>query len=428
MSAPAVRKDSSKEYAAVIEQNIARTAELGLITDIEELTSIVSITELVDAIVRKAWQAEASDVHIDPQQDSVVIRFRIDGMLHDICQLKKDIQPLLITRIKVLSGLRTDEHFVAHDGRFRMSLAETQVDLRVSIITTYNGENVVLRLLVSDARAMTLEKLGYSEHDLKILEHYIKKPHGMILATGPTGSGKTSTLYSMVNILNERDVAIVTIEDPIEFAVPGITQIQVNTQTNLTFAAGLRSIVRQDPNTILVGEIRDSETANIAVNAAMTGHRVLSTLHTTNAATTLPRLLDMEVEPFLIASTVNVAIGQRLVRRLCENCRAMKPLDEKDRIALHDTLEPGTLEKFKEFGYPQGCDKCNNTGYSKRVGIYEVMEMGDEIRKLIMTRSNSDEIQAAAVRAGMVTMLEDGITKAAAGMTSVAEILRVILD
>lgn len=415
-------------FPEIVDLNIGQTQDQSLVPNMEELTQTTSVTELVDLIIVKAWEAGASDVHVDPMSDAVLVRYRIDGILHDIARLNKDLQPLIVTRIKVLSGLRTDEHFAAQDGRFRINMEDTQIDLRVSILTTYNGENVVMRLLVSDVRALTLEQLGFSEASLKLMNKHIKKPHGMILATGPTGSGKTSTLYSVVEMLNTRDVSVVTIEDPIEFAVPGITQIQVNTQTNLTFAAGLRSIVRQDPNTILVGEIRDSETASIAVNAAMTGHRVLSTLHTTDAATTLPRLLDMGVESFLIASTVNIAIGQRLVRRLCPKCRIMKPLNEDDLLALSSTMPKEVLQQYPEFGSPVGCKECNQTGYTKRLGIYEILELSDSVRKLVMHRANADEIRQAARSEGMVTMLEDGIQKAAAGTTSIAEILRVILD
>ena len=425
---PKGKEAPKSTFGSLVDENILLTHNQKLVPDVEEMEGQDSVTKLVDLIIVKAWQAGASDVHIDPTAECVLIRFRIDGILHDVTKIKKDLQPLLITRIKVLAGLRTDEHFAAQDGRFRLTAQGAQIDLRVSILTTYNGENVVMRLLVSDSRALTLEQLGFSEHDLERIESHVHKPHGMILATGPTGSGKTSTLYSIVEQINTRDVSVVTIEDPIEFAVQGITQIQVNTQTNLTFAVGLRSIVRQDPNTILVGEIRDSETAGIAVNAAMTGHRVLSTLHTTDAATTLPRLLDMGIEPFLIASTVNVAVGQRLVRRLCPNCAIRKRLDKDDREALSATLPKEALAKFDDFGFPKGCDECNQTGYSKRIGIYEVLEMSESVRKLIMRRANSEDIRQAAMEEGMVTMLEDGIAKAGAGITSIGEILRVILD
>ena len=284
------------------------------------------------------------------------------------------------------------------------------------------------RLLVGAARALGLGELGLSEKDLEKVHRYIKKPYGMILATGPTGSGKTTTLYSILRLLNSRQISIVTIEDPIEYAISGVSQIQVNTQTNLTFALGLRSIVRQDPNVIMVGEIRDEETASIAVNAALTGHLLLSTIHTNDAATTLPRLLDMGIEPFLIASTVNVAIGQRLVRKLCEHCKTSYTLTPEERTSLATALSEELLRQYKEFSRADGCAECNNMGYSRRIGIYEVLEVTDAIRQLIMHRANADEIRAAARKEGMTTMLEDGLAKAGAGVTSIAEILRVIHD
>lgn len=413
---------------SAITSNISTTKKMLLVPGIEELEKITSITQLVDVIVEKARLAGASDVHMEPQQTMFSIRFRIDGILHDVLMLKSDMQPLIVTRIKVLAGLRTDEHFIAQDGRFRISKNGKDIDLRVSIIPTHYGENVVIRLLVDEARVLSLADLGFSERDLKIVEDFSQMSYGMILATGPTGSGKTTTLYSILQLLNIRDISIVTIEDPIEYSIPGITQIQANPQTNLTFAAGLRAIVRQDPNVIMVGEIRDEETASIAVNAAMTGHLVLSTLHTNDAATTLPRLLDMNIEPFLIASTVNVVIGQRLVRRLCTECRVEYSLTTEEREALTPVVEEKLLSGHKKFFKPQGCDACNHSGYSKRIGIYEVLRVTDVIRKMVMTKANADEIRTAAIKEGMTTMVEDGLKKASEGVTSIEEILRVIHD
>ncbi|MBD3251371.1 type II secretion system protein GspE, partial [Candidatus Uhrbacteria bacterium] len=323
---------------------------------------------------------------------------------------------------------RTDEHLMAQDGRFRIDFDGQEVDLRVSIIPTYHEENVVLRLLVGGAKALQLEELGFSPRDLKIIQNHIRKPYGMILATGPTGSGKTTTLYSVLQILNSRDVSIVTIEDPIEFAIQGVTQIQVSVQTNLTFAQGLRSIVRQDPDIILVGEIRDTETAGIAVNAAMTGHMLLSTLHTNDAATTLPRLLDMKVEPFLIATTVNVVIGQRLVRKLCTSCREQYHVSKEELDSMADVIHAKYLKNVRDVYRAKGCSVCNHTGYSKRTGVYEVLEVSDKIRELIKRRASADELRKQAVAEGMVTMLEDGFRKVAEGVTSIEEILRVVSD
>lgn len=413
---------------SVIEESIKRTHEMKLVPGIEEFDNSKTITELVNLIIKKAWEAKASDIHIDPTPEAVIVRYRIDGITYDILSLPKEEQPLVVTRIKVLSGLRTDEHAMAQDGRFRLIENSSDIDLRVSIVPTFSGEDVVMRLLVGGARLISLEELGFSDKDMKTIQRYMRKPYGMILATGPTGSGKTTTLYAVLQILNTRQVSIVTIEDPIEYSVPGITQIPVNVQTNLTFAAGLRSIVRQDPNIIMVGEIRDNETAAIAVNAALTGHLLLTTIHTNDAATTLPRLLDMGIEPFLIASTVNIAIGQRLVRKLCQDCRKSYTLTEEERAAFTGIISDELLAATKKAWKADGCDACNHTGYVKRIGIYEVLEVTEPVRQLIMRRASADEIRAAALKSGMTPMLEDGFQKAAAGVTSLAELLRVIHD
>jgi len=276
-----------------------------------------SIKEIVDGLVEYAYNSTASDIHIDPIEGGTIVRYRIDGILHDVLLLSSEVHFKVVTRIKVLSELRTDEHYAPQDGRFRMILNTIPVDMRVSISPTFFGENTVIRLLVGQTSSLALEELGFSEKDLKRIQNSIQKSYGMVIATGPTGSGKTTTLYAIVDILNSRERSIVTIEDPIEYTVPGVTQIQINPRTDLTFAKGLRTIVRQDPNIIMVGEIRDEETARISINAAMTGHLLLSTLHTSSAAVTLPRLFDMGIEPFLLVSTLRVVVGQRLVRKLC---------------------------------------------------------------------------------------------------------------
>lgn len=421
-------KEEALDFAAMIEGSIEQARKLNVVQGIEELEKVTSVTQLIDLIVRKAWESGTSDIHIDPMDDAIIIRYRIDGVLYDVLSLKKEVQPLIITRIKVLSSLRTDEHFIAQDGRFRASYENGNVDLRISIIPTFHGENVVMRLLVGGARALGLEQLGFSPPDLKKIQRYMKQPYGMILATGPTGSGKTTTLYSVLQILNSRDVSIVTIEDPIEFAIPGLTQIQVNVATNLTFSQGLRSIVRQDPNVVLVGEIRDTETASIAVNAAMTGHLLLSTLHTNDAATTLPRLLDMQIEPFLIATTVNIAIGQRLVRKLCSECREQYTMSKEEIATLAELVPEELLTKNRTVYRAKGCNVCNHTGYVKRMGIYEVLEVSETVRDLIKRRASADDIRAKAREEGMTTMLEDGFLKVSQGITSIEEILRVVHD
>ena len=390
----------------------------------------ISIINLIDCLIEKAHESKASDIHIDPSAKSVRVRLRIDGVLHDAYELPKNIHPEIISRIKVVSRLRTDEHQTTQDGRFRHVFPESKdfVDIRVSIIPTYHGENCVLRLLSDKAQTFALGNLGFNDRDRKKIEQAIKKPSGMILATGPTGSGKTTTLYTLIKMLNSKDVSIVTIEDPIEYAVEDVEQIQVNSRTGLSFANGLRSILRQDPNIIMVGEIRDSETASIAVNTALTGHLLLSTLHTNDAATTLPRLLDMGIEAYLVASTVNIAIGQRLVRKICKHCKDEVSITEAMRESLAGTSIAKLVEENTVIYHGKGCGKCNQSGYSGRVSINEVLIAGDEIKEAILRKASSSDLRKIAVKNGMTTMLEDGFTKAKAGETTIEEILRVIHD
>ncbi len=394
--------------------------------------SQVSIIKLVDNLIENAAEMRASDVHIDPEEKDIRVRFRIDGVLHDSFILPKELHSEVITRIKILSSMRTDEHQAAQDGRFKFFLKhdghDIKIDVRVSVAPTYYGENCVMRLLGEGNTAFTLVSLGFSEENMNRVHKAIKKPYGMILATGPTGSGKTTTLYSILKELNTKDVSIITIEDPVEYSMEGLDQIQVNPRTGLTFADGLRFILRQDPNIIMVGEIRDNETAGIAVNAAMTGHLVLSTLHTNDAATTLPRLLDMKVEPFLISSTLNVAIGQRLVRMICADCKVEKRMSPAEIQALTAIIPVEMLKGKTDFYSGVGCKKCNGSGYKSRIGIHEVLENTEVIRDLIMKRASASEIRTAAQKQGMKTMLEDGIEKALKGTTTIEEVLRVFHD
>ncbi len=389
----------------------------------------ISIIKLVDSLIEYAYDSRASDIHLDPTENKFLARLRIDGVMHDVFSFPKEIQEEIISRIKVLSGLRTDEHQMAQDGRFKFSAKEgTRFDVRVSIVPTYYEENAVLRLLAEQGRTFTLKDIGLSENDYKKVERAIKNPYGMILTCGPTGSGKTTTLYTILKTLNTPEVSIITIEDPIEFSLEGVDQIQVNNQTGLTFADGLRSILRQDPNIVMVGEIRDEETAGIAVNAALTGHLLLSTIHTNDAATTLPRLLDMKIEPFLIASTINIAIGQRLVRKICLQCKTEKKLSvsEFKNLAAALPVKISEINKNQVFYYGKGCKDCANTGYRGRIGIYEVLEITDAVREAIMKQANADVIEKIAVSEGMATMLEDGLNKAIEGITSIEEVLRVM--
>lgn len=389
----------------------------------------ISIIELVDALIEHAHARSASDIHIDPSRGDMRVRFRIDGVLQEVRQLPKRIHSEIIARIKVMAGMRTDEHQATQDGRFRRECGSGDtLDMRVSIAPTYHGENAVLRLLSNHAAAFTLEMLGFSDADRRKIHAAIKRPHGMILSTGPTGSGKTTTLYTLIQMLNSPDVSIVTIEDPIEYAIDQVEQIQVAPRTGLTFASGLRSVLRQDPNIIMVGEIRDAETAAIAVNTALTGHLLLSTLHTSDAATTLPRLLDMGVDAYLVASTVNIAIGQRLVRRICTSCKTeMAITDAAEKtlaaIALKEPIENGAV-----FYRGKGCSACGDSGYAGRLCISEVLVADQGIREAIMRKASSAEIRKLAIEGGMTTMLEDGVRKARRGHTTIEEVLRVVYE
>lgn len=386
------------------------------------------VEKIVDMLITYAYRDKASDIHIEPEEKDSLIRFRIDGILHDVVVLDKKLHDRVVTRIKVLSRLRTDEHLSAQDGKMRMLVDDENLDLRISIIPITEGEKVVLRLLSSHFQQFSLLDLGMNETDLEKVNAAMNKSYGMILSTGPTGSGKTTSIYSILKILNTREKNITTIEDPVEYRMQGVNQIQVNVKTSLTFAMGLRSILRQDPNIIFVGEIRDSETAGIAVNAALTGHLVVSTLHTNDAATALPRLVDMKVEPFLVASTVNVIIAQRLVRKICEACKTQVVVKRSEVV---NNLPEASVDKH--FGKKaditvfrgQGCKICHFTGYTGRIGIFEVLEMTEGIRKLITEKNDSDIIVKKAQEEGMATMLDDGLAKVLQGMTTLEEVLRV---
>ncbi len=385
-----------------------------------------SAIRFVDALVEDASSVRSSDIHLDPEGQGTKIRFRIDGVLQEIETIPANAHHEVIARIKILCGLRTDEHQAAQDGRFRVTLVSgSRVDVRVSIVPTYYGENAVMRLLSDQAEEFTLESLGFTPQNRDKVLRAARQPHGMILATGPTGSGKTTTLYTLVKMMNEPGVSIVTIEDPIEYSIQGINQIQVNERTNLTFANGLRSLLRQDPNIIMVGEVRDVETAGIAVNTALTGHLVLSTLHTNDAPTTLPRLLDMRVEPYLIASTVNVAIGQRLVRRICASCKESYTLTAAEERSLAEIMPSDLREQHTSFYKGRGCASCNGTGFHGRAGIHEVLEISPPVREAILRKASASDLRDLAVAHGMVPMIVDGFVKAAAGVTAIEEVLRM---
>lgn len=408
---------------------------------LKKMAEEIPVVRVVDTLLEYAIFEHASDIHIEPQEKEVIVRYRIDGILHDVMTLPKVIQPALVARIKVLANLKIDEHRLPQDGRFKVESEDYKISFRVSTIPIFDGEKVVLRLLDEGARALTFEELGFARTALEVIRRNLTRPHGMTLITGPTGSGKSTTLYTILSKLDTKGVNISTIEDPIEYRIIGVNQMQVNPKIGLTFAMGLRALLRQDPNIIMIGEIRDRETAEEAVHAAMTGHIVLSTLHTNNAAGSIPRLLDIGVEPYLIASTLNTVVGQRLVRKICADCKTATKLDRKaieslsidfDLAHLIEVMKhEGTIEKkvkdISEIGFYEGkgCDKCAHSGYKGRIGIYEVLDVTEEIGKLIMGRSTTAQIQEAAVRGNMVLMWQDGFIKAYQGLTTINEVLRV---
>lgn len=409
----------------------------GALSDTKKLESLKDASQIVDTVILLAYQSEASDIHMENHRNLFVVRYRIDGILHTIAELPIAIADLIITRIKVLSKLRIDEHRASQDGRFKITLEGNEITLRVSILPTYDGEKAVLRLLSSSRQELDLESFGYTPQNLEIIKNNIRKTNGIVLMTGPTGSGKTTTLYSILKILNTPEVNISTIEDPIEYRLDRINQTQVNPKTNLTFGNGLRSLLRQDPDIVMVGEIRDEETAGVAINAALTGHLVLATLHTNDAASTLPRLLEMNVESFLVSATAKMVIAQRLVRRICEKCKTsytvtaeqLKDLERTSKVK--DNLEKifSGIQSAKDGLFTlykgTGCDACSG-GFKGRTSISEVMEISDDIRKKILDNESPTAIQEVAIKEGMVPMFVDGMNKVLQGVTTLEEVLRVM--
>ena len=409
--------------------------------ELKKMAEEMPIVRIVDTLLKHAILERASDIHIEPTKKEVIVRYRIDGVLHDAMTLPRQTSSGIVARIKVLSNLKLDEHRLPQDGRFRVETEDYRYSIRVSVLPVFDGEKIVMRLLPETNKALSLEQLGFRDEALEIIKNNLKKPVGMILVTGPTGSGKTTTLYSMMEILNTPGVNISTIEDPVEYRMPRINQTQVNPKIGLTFASGLRSLVRQDPNIIMVGEIRDNETVSLAINAALTGHLVLSTLHTTSASGAIPRLIDMKAEPFLISSTLNVIVAQRLVRKLHEvkekynlkeaaikDLKKYCDLDKILKILLEEKLiKPKQTLKDIVF-YKQKTSKECLEGYKGRVGIYEVLPVTETIKDLIIKKADSDQIQEQAQKEGMRTMIEDGFIKAVQGVTSIEEVLRVIVE
>ena len=409
--------------------------------ELQKIAEELPIIRIVETLLKHAILQRASDIHIEPTEKEVIVRYRIDGILRDAMTLPKISASGIVARIKVLSNLKLDEHRLPQDGRFKVETEDYRYSVRVSVLPVFNGEKIVMRLLPETAKAFTLEQLGLRNEALEKVQDNLRKPVGMILVTGPTGCGKTTTLYSMMEILNTPSVNISTVEDPVEYRMPRINQTQVNPKIGLTFASGLRSLVRQDPDIIMVGEIRDNETASLAINAALTGHLVLSTLHTNSASGAIPRLIDMKAEPFLLSSTLNCILAQRLVRKICsEKEKYFLKESELENLAKYCNLDKilKILEEEKivskkaswkniPFYRPKKTDECPE-GYKGRIGIYEVLPVTETIKEMIVKQATSDEIQAQAQKEGMRTMLEDGFVKAAQGITSIEEVLRVIIE
>lgn len=391
--------------------------------DLERMVEDAPVVRLVDSIIQGAVAGEASDIHIEPREHGVRVRYRVDGLLYDMMQIPKRLQASVISRVKIIAGMNIAERRLPQDGRISFKMDGGEYDLRVSTLLTVFGEKVVMRILDKSSVLLELEDLGFLPLQQRLIEGLIAKPYGMVLATGPTGSGKTTALYTALNRINSEDRNIVTIEDPVEYQLVGINQSQVNLAAQITFARGLRSILRQDPDVIMVGEIRDLETAEIGIQAALTGHLVFSSLHTNDAASALPRLLDMGVEPFLIASSVIGVIGQRLVRVVCRNCKVTYTPEDRvlDKLGVPPKERDGVV-----FTRGEGCQACSQRGYKGRTGVFEILRMSDQLKRLVMDGRSALEIKEAAVAEGMVTMKDCGLTKVLDGTTTPEEVMRVV--
>lgn len=398
--------------------------------DSQQISQIIKeapIAKIVSTILEYAVTSRASDIHIEPQEDRLRVRYRIDGILYDKLSLPKNVQEALISRIKILSEMKIDEHRIPQDGRFNFKVSNNEVDLRISIVPTVDGEKIVMRLLRKSGGIPTLQELGLAGIALKNLETAILRPHGIILVCGPTGSGKTTTLYAVLSRLNTTRVNIVSLEDPVEYQIAGVNQVQINPAVGLTFASGLRSFLRQDPNIILVGEIRDKETTDLALQASLTGHLVFSTLHTSSAAGALPRLIDLGAESFLLASTINAIVGQRIVRKICDDCKEAYAPPQQMLEEIKKVL--GRLYTMKDqevkFYRGKGCDICGHSGYKGRLGIFEVLPVTQKVAHLVLEKADSTTIENQAVEESMITMKQDGYLKVLQGVTTVEEVIRV---
>lgn len=406
-------------------QEIIASIDKGKFAEGEKLGEEAPVIKIVNHLIIQAVQTRASDIHIEPEEKFLNVRCRVDGLLHKQSPLPKDLSAAIISRFKIMAGLDIAEKRLPQDGRILMKIGPKDIDFRVSTCPTVHGENIVLRILDKSGLVLGLESLGFPAQELALFQELIHSPYGIILVTGPTGSGKTTTLYSALQILNKNDVNIMTVEDPVEYQFPGIRQVQVNIKAGLSFATALRSFLRQDPNIIMVGEIRDRETAEIAVQAALTGHLVLSTLHTNDSASAFTRLIDMDVEPFLVSSSILGILAQRLIRKICEKCKetytpteeALKNLGIEDRIGQN-----------LQFNRGRGCKLCNQSGYKGRVGIYELLKVTPKIQELVLRRVSADDIRAQAIKEGLKTLRDSAIEKLLLGLTTPEEVVRVTLE
>jgi type IV pilus assembly protein PilB len=430
----AIDEQYRQEIVGEVGAALKETEQAGKIktVDTSQIAQIIKeapIAKIVSTILEYAVTSRASDIHIEPQEDRVRVRYRIDGILYDRLSLPKSVQEAVISRIKILSEMKIDEHRTPQDGRFNFKVEDKEVDLRISVLPTTFGEKIVMRLLRKSGGVPSLQELGLAGSSLRNLETAMLRPHGIIIVVGPTGSGKTTTLYSVLSKLNTTRVNIMTLEDPIEYQMAGINQVQINPAVGLTFADGLRAFLRQDPNIILVGEIRDQETTELAIQAALTGHLVFSTLHTSDAAGALPRLLDLGAESFLLASTMNAVLGQRIVRKICNSCRVEYAppgqLVEEMRVVLGKYYPVEKTGKAVTFYKGKGCAECGDSGYFGRVGIFETLPISEKISTLVLQRADSGTIEKEAIGEGMITMKQDGYLKVLQGVTSVEEVLRV---
>ncbi len=418
--------EKMEDYISSLESRLEEGEEAeGAIFEDLLAGSDAPIIQLLNTIFLKAIKVGASDIHFEPYERDVIVKFRLDGVLHEVTRIPFSSYPKVVSRVKVISRLNVAEKRLPQDGRIKVRIGKKQIDMRVSTLPTVFGERVVIRLLDRSHKLLTLKELGFSDRDHAVFEDVITKPHGLILVTGPTGSGKTTTLYAAIQRIWTPEKNILTVEDPVEYQMEGINQVQVNPRIGLTFAAGLRSILRQDPDVIMIGEIRDLETAEIAVRASMTGHLVFSTLHTNDAPSSIARLTDMGVEPFLVASSLECVLAQRLVRRVCSHCAFEYEPTEEELKTIHSVLGDVNVVRLKR---GKGCERCLGTGYSGRIAIYQVMKIDEEMRALISRTSDTEKIRELAKKRGMRTLLEDGMEKVLSGITTVEEVLQVARD